>query len=183
MPLVRVAQVPNSRRFAPVALVICLAIALLGVALAPVLFGGESVAARTTTRGDVAARETVAYASLEEATVALGFAPTLPGALPAGSSIRGVNVLDGYILEIEYITDAGPLVYRTAQGNEDLSNGIDKYAYSANEQIGDITRTYFGSGESKLNVALWAADGFTFALLAPEGMSGGVLKAVAESVA
>ena len=56
------------------------------------------------------------------------------------------------------------------------------YNYTATETIDGIARGYAGVSEKKLNAAVWACDGTSYALLAEEGLDAWAMRQLAESV-
>ena len=176
----------RARRSAGVAIVLCLLVATLAALLAPMLVGGETVF--TLTRPVVAEVYTqppaTAYASLDDALAALPFEAELPLLLQSTPNLPSTAcVLEGNVLEITYSTNKGTIIYRTAEGSEDLSYSDVSYAYTASEEDDGVTRTYSGPTEHFLNQAVWAANGRTYVIIASAGLSADMMHQVAASVA
>lgn len=179
---------PRRRALPALMLLICLVLAIVTVLLVPNLTGEATAGtqARPQSRQPESAapvsREAVTYEGYDEAAAQLAFSPRLPEAIPEGYGLTAVRVLDGSILELEYSTGRDTLVYRTAEGNEDLSDTLTEFAYSATTEASGVTRTYAGAGEEKLNLAVWAEAGYTFALVSQDGVAAAEFVAMAESV-
>lgn len=167
-------------------LFLCLALAVLTTVLVPLLVGGASpvIAGEPTVLAvsSQAPKSQNSYTSLEEAQQELGFVPQYPVRMPEGSQLRVIRVVEGKMLEMEYSVGSVTLLYRTAQGNEDLSDPARTYAFSTTES-GDLVCCYAGATENKLCLAAWADDGCTFAIQASNDIAADTMKEIVLGVA
>ncbi|MGD9559684.1 MAG: hypothetical protein AB7V55_03655 [Oscillospiraceae bacterium] len=161
----------------------CLAVAVLMVLLVPILVGG---APPSTSQVEAAinTQNIATFNSPREAREFLAIQTGLPTALPEGYGVAGSRVVDGKIIEIDITNGKANLVFRTAQGNEDLSGtDYDEYSYTATETVNDVARGYAGVSDKKLNMAVWADGEFTYAIVADNAIPAEQMKLIAESVA
>lgn len=176
------AQQAHSKRAGYLVFSLCLVLAVLAVMFVPLLARGETaVSASAGAALTQQAENAVAYNSVEEAVAVLGFNAALP-TLPQGAAASAVRVLDGKVLEVSYQLGKDSFVYRTAQGNDDISGDTHTYAFSTTEEAGGVARSYQGPTEKFLNLAVWAAGGNTYAIVAEGGLAAETLKEIAQSI-
>ncbi len=174
----------HHRRVSTLILLMCIVVAVLIVLLVPLLVGGatpSASAAAVPTVEDVQ-RTATSYTSVQKAADHLGFAPSLPAELPEGYTLQAVNVLDGTVLELTYSNGKQEVLYRTAPGSEDLSWDTTEYAFTVNEELDGVTRSYAGVAAQKLSVVVWAKGNDSYALVAPAGLSSEEMHLLAEHV-
>lgn len=151
-----------------------LALALLAVLVMPLLTGGAATAAPLVAVQQV---NSVSVTSLSEARQLLGFSPATPEALPQGYSLAELKVLDGHIMEAVYTDGKNTMVYRTAQGKEDLSGDDQEYPYMATETgVDGIARSFSGVNVEKVNLAVWSDGQSSFSVFAKETVDAKVMK-------
>lgn len=172
----------SAKKAGPVILILCLVIAILAVLLIPVFVNGNTPASRGAMRLAAVQHDVAEYQNLSDAVAKAGFTPSLPTALPEGTKLVAIRTLDSSVLEMEYRINSQVLVLRTAPGNGDLSDTAADYPFIANEDAAGVTRSYMGSSASQFNLAMWADNGYSYALVAPSGMDAVVVRQVAESI-
>lgn len=174
----------HHRKVSSLILIGCIVLAVMTVLLVPMLVGGAPAQAAPEAAPVPTEAETLAVADLAEASQELGFDATLPATLPAEYQLAAINVVNGDVLEMEYtnVNGKAPIIYRTAPGSDDLTWDETEYAFTVTEEEGGVTRSYAGVAEQKLSVALWAGDGYSYAVVAPDGIDAEALHIVAESV-
>lgn len=187
-PVVVQPSARRTRKLGGAVLVACLAIAVLMVALVPMVVGGAAPAASQGARavtGDAAAEHSyVDYSSVKEAVAALELKAATPKALPEGYSLTACKVVDGSILELTMTDGRATVLFRTAAGNEDLSwVDPEQYNYHASESVGNITRSYMGATESSFKAAVWAARSHSYAIVSDLALDADVMRQLAESIA
>lgn len=171
------------KRATPLLLFACLALAILTVLLVPLLVGGAAPADSSSHAATAVSYASQNVASPKAAEQALGFAPRLPATLPEGYSATAYRTLENGVFEVEYSTDKGVILFRTAPGKEDLSGDLTEYAYTLTETVDGVARSYAGVAEQKLSLAVWADDTASYAIISPEGADAQNIKTMAESVA
>ena len=168
----------------PVILLCCLVLALGVVLAAPLLAGGAAVV-------PVSSQETAIpyysvrqpFPSVEAAAASLGFTPQVPAVLPEGYASDSIAVLDGTVFEQVYKNGNDEIVYRVAAGSDDLTFTDTAYQYTATQDAGGISRTYEGGSDKKLNICVWCNGGYSYALVAPDGIPAESMRQMTESVA
>ncbi|MDL2323810.1 hypothetical protein LJC61_01485 [Ruminococcaceae bacterium OttesenSCG-928-A16] len=177
----------HTRRAGWVIMLLCLALAVLSAVLVPLLVGGASpaIAAEPAVRATAAApvRAESSYTDLRTAEQELGFTPALPATMPANTVLTAIRVVDGDMLEMEYVLDNVTLLYRTAQSNEDLSDANRTYTFTTTQEEDGVARMYSGSTENKLSLAVWAEGGKTYAIQTSNEINAETMKEIALSVA
>lgn len=163
--------------------IICLVMAIAAALALPMVLQGQTAAATPTGLGSAASgyTEAVSYGSIGDAVAAVGFEAKFPAMLQESATLTQVQVLDGSVLEAQYSTSKGTVIYRTAVGNDDISGVSTSYAYSSTETSGEIARTYSGVTANVLSLAVWAHDGYTYAIIA-DSIDSETMHAIAESV-
>lgn len=175
----------RAKMVAPFLVVVGLVIALLAVLFVPLLVSGTEPATQRDSRAvelPALGAEVANYDSVQEAVDHLDFSPHTPQTMPEGYTCTAARVLDNEVLEIEYKNGGDVVVYRTARGNEDLSEDTNEYAFSAIENVDGTNRSYSGSDENKLHVAVWLNGNNSCVVTADKGVQADVIKAFAESV-
>lgn len=169
-----------------VVLILCLVMAVATALVLPLVLQNQTMAATTPNRlatAEVQPEQVATYNSVAEATAALGFSPQLATALEQSATLTGVKVLDNSVLEMTYVMGNDTVVYRTAQGSDDISGVYDTFAYSGTEEASGVLRTYSGVTADVLSLAVWANGGYTYAIIANDGLSADTMRTIAESVA
>lgn len=172
----------HHRKVSSFILVACIVLAVMTVLVVPLLVGGAAAPSSVPAEAAPAQAEVRAVSTMGEAGQALGFEAAAPAALPDGFELSAIRVVDGSVLELEYAGGKTPVVYRTASGSDDLTWTDAEYAFTVTEEVDGVTRSYAGVAEQKLSVALWAEGGYSYALVASEGMDAEALRLMAESV-
>ena len=176
----------RSGKVGAVVLGLCLVMAVATALVLPLVLQNQNMAATNPTRlasAEVQPEQVVAYNSVAEATAVLGFNHQLPATLQQNATLTGVNVLDGRVFEMTYVMGKDTVVYRTAQGSDDISGVYETYAYSGTEEATGVLRTYSGVTEDVISLAGWANGDYTYAVIASSGVDADTMRSIAESVA
>ena len=187
-PIVVQPSARRTMRLGGIVLIACLAIAILMVALVPMVVGGAAPAASQGARAvatEVAPEHSyVDYPSISEAVAALELRAATPKTLPEGFSLTACKVVDGSILELTLTDGRATVLFRAAAGNDDLSwVDPEHYNHHASETVGSITRSYMGATEENVKVAVWAARSHSYAIVSDLALDAGVMRQLAESIA
>lgn len=169
------------------ALLACCLIALLSVLVVPEFVSGatpEDVAsARAASSLAQEVQAVQSYGSVAEAMEAAGLRVALPASQPEGYLLTDARVVDGKMLELQYLFGRQEILFRVAQGKDDLSGAdLTTFAYTATETVDEVTRSYAGASEKKYSLAVWANKGYSFAIVANSDLEPAALVAMAESV-
>lgn len=170
----------RTRSSGPVLMVAGVMFALAIVLFAPLMAGGATTVASSTTTAQQE-EVLVSYSTVEQAQQALGFDAVLPQ-LPENATPTTVSVINETTLELVYNVGGSTLVYRTAKGSNDVSGDYTSYAFNQTEQVGQVTRCYSGVTNQKLNLVVWANDGYAYSLVAKDGLAADTFKEIAESI-
>ncbi len=190
MPAVVSSSARRTLKLGGILLAACLVLAVLLVALVPVLAGDAApVASQGSRAAGVpeaadAQRTHVAYPSTNQAIEALGVKVATPQVLPQGYALVACSVIDGNVLELSLANGDTTVQFRAAAGNDDLSwSDPLQYAFHASETTGRVTRSYMSDSEGRYRVAIWAARGRSYALVADAPLDADVMRQLAEGVA
>lgn len=170
------------KKAVPLLLCTCLLIAVSSVLLFPLLVGGSAPVDVSAASSKPQEYNVVSVTNYKEAQQQLGFSPKMPANVPEEYKLTALRILDNSILEAEYTSGKEKIIYRTAPGNEDLSGDTKEYPYTKTETVGDVARGYAGVAEKKLNIAVWATDGNSYAVMSKDGVDAEILVHIAESV-
>ena len=170
----------SAKKTGPLIMFFGLALALLAVLLMPLLTGGAAPAASAAASQQM---NSVSVTSLSEAQQLLGFSPEVPSAIPQGYTLTELKVLDGYMMEAVYTNGKTALVYRTAQGKEDLSGDDREYPYMATETGADgVARSFYGVNLEKVNSAVWSDGEYSFSVYTKDTVDAEMMKEFVTSI-
>ncbi len=163
-------------------LVVGMVAALAMVLLAPLLVDGAPPAANAAMPAS-RAQHIMVFSSPRDALDYLGAKAALPGTLPEGYGVAASRVVDGTVLELEITNGSNQLVFCAAEGSDDLSGqDYEEYTYTATETTDGIARGYAGVSAQKLSMAVWANEGYAYAIVAEDGIDAAQMRDLAESV-
>lgn len=117
----------------------------------------------------------VSCTTLAEAEEQAGFSLTLP----ADCHISSLSVVPHTMIQANR---ADGLTIRKAVGNEDISGDYHPYSHSETVSVSGKSITLKGNGQLVM-VALWTADGYTYAIQSETGLSRDAMLALAAEVA
>ncbi len=183
MAAVKVRQQRRVHKMAPLLLIGCLLLAVLTVLFVPMLVDGAAPVSAPAATTSTVERTVAEYSTLQEAADVLGFTPVWPSVVPPDYHVTNYRVVDGTMLEIVFSSPSESVVFRMAPGSDDLSGISTDYAYTVTETVDGITRSYAGISAQKLNMAVWADDSFSYAVVVTAGIDATQMRAVAESIA
>lgn len=106
----------------------------------------------------------VEYKSVDEAKSKLSFTAPTPSYVPDGYSISYVGTIAGDTLQIFYRNGENEMVFRVAEGNDDISGDHNVYKNIKDINAGKITAKYRENGES--SGAVWTNGNLTFSIYA-----------------
>jgi len=127
----------------------------------------------------------VEYESFEEATEAAGFDITVPDA-PDGYDDVSYSVMDGNMIEIIWSDASGNEAYRIRKqpGSGDISGDYNDYSEAETVGVGGKDVTVKGN-DGAVYVAIWEADGYTYAIdidMGGKGLSKDEVISMAETI-
>lgn len=147
--------------------------ALLGCEAGTVTLEGNTVKINT----DPSAENTVQipnpftdHTTLEDAAKAVGFDLDAPDKVN-GSSRRGIQTMDGEMIQIFYGDEDHEVLIRKAQGGEDVSGDYNSYAQVMTVDVNGTNVTVKGENDL-VYLAVWTNGGYTYSISARAGMSG-----------
>ena len=117
----------------------------------------------------------VTYDSLKAAASALDFTPIVPD--EAGKA--DVTIIAGDTLQLSWQEDETFFIYRTAEGDADISGDYNSWAATETVELCGRDTTLKGDGET-VSVVLWQQEGMTFSLTADPGVSVEKVEAIIE---
>lgn len=105
----------------------------------------------------------VPYESLADVKEVLSFDPVVPSVLPADFEQNKITSTGSDFLQIVY-TDSSDnrIVYRMAEGSEDISGDYNTYKINKEVKIGDLIVTM--RGNDKISNAVWVNGEFAFSV-------------------
>lgn len=136
--------------------------------------GQTEPASEPTTGGEESTSEVanpfVDCESAYDAAQVAGFDVTFPESVP-GCSERAYQAIEGQLVQCRYSEgDTGVLVRKGVDdGSGDLSGDYNEYPEVGTVGVGDLEVTERGS-EGLVHVAIWARDGYLYAIDADEGL-------------
>lgn len=109
------------------------------------------------------------YNTLDEAKKAVVFKALVPGAMPEGYTLSWVSTINDELFQISYKNGDSEILYRTAEGTEDISGDYNVYKNEKSLKIAGIDVTIKGNeGAAK---ATWTKDGLTYSIYADKEIS------------
>lgn len=109
------------------------------------------------------------YNTLDEAKKAVVFKALVPGAMPEGYTLSWVSTINDELFQISYKNGDNEILYRTAEGTEDISGDYNVYKNEKSLKIAGIDVTIKGNeGAAK---ATWTKDGLTYSIYADKEIS------------
>ncbi len=176
----------NSKFVIVLVLTLSLILALSTVLLVPLFVDGAEVttASSGATLAPAQPRSSQSFEAMSDAVAVLGFTPSVPNTTPDGYQLKEIRVLDGDILELEYVSDQDVLLFRTALGAEDLSlTDTSVYAFTLSDEDGSVVRSYLGESQEELYLAIWAQEEASYALLSEKGLNESDMASIAGNIA
>lgn len=109
------------------------------------------------------------YNTVDEAKKAVVFKALVPGAMPEGYTLSWVSTINDELFQISYKNGDNAILYRTAEGAEDISGDYNVYKNEKSLKIAGIDVTIKGNeGAAK---ATWTKDGLTYSIYADKEIS------------
>ena len=107
--------------------------------------------------------------TMEDAVQLAGFDFAIPETLPEGYSKSVILAIEKQMIEVDYTKDAEQEIYiRKAAGKDDISGDYNDYPQKSTVTIDGIEVTFKGNNDL-VNVALWQAGDYSFAIGANNG--------------
>lgn len=163
--------------------------AALAISLTACGGNANSSASQNNTSGSISENTQIPnpwteYASLAEAQAAAGFDLTLP-ALSADFTQSAFQVLPGEetILQVNFWTedDARQLNIRKAPGAQDISGDYNTYSVDETVSVDGVDVTVKGN-EDGYHLAIWTANGYTYAISSDAALTQDALTQLAAAV-
>lgn len=120
--------------------------------------------------------------SLAEAQKLTGFAFQVPDTID-GYADRTISVMDNSMTQVVYTNQKDQsILLRKAAGSEDISGDYNTYAQNSTIQVKGSAVTLKGN-DSKVFVAVWTQNGYTFAIDSDAGLSAAQITALVQAMA
>lgn len=110
------------------------------------------------------------FDTLDEAKKSLKFDAKVPENVPEKYKATIFSTISDEILEIIYSDGKNEIIYRTAQGTEDITGDYNKYAYIKKLKIKDADVIIKGNG-AKVYDVLCTKNNMTYSIFARNGIS------------
>lgn len=153
---------------------ICAAAAVLCVTLMPKLM--QQVEQQEQHMTGVMAVAPQYFDTLEEGLAAIDYDPVLPKEIEGG--VEGCSVMDGDMLEVSYSCG---ITWRTAPGGEDISGDYNTYEDVKTVRAASGAEITLKGGADGYTAAVWADNGFSFALYSDQPLSADAAMGVIDS--
>jgi hypothetical protein len=101
--------------------------------------------------------------TIEEAEKLIGFKVNIPTKLPEGYVQDSISVIDNEFIQVIYSNGENEICFRQAKGEEDISGDYNEYNETNTINVSGIDITTKGNN-SKVNLARWTKEGYTFAI-------------------
>lgn len=164
MPERKVISLPNIKKYVSVA-------ACLGVLLAGALAAGHMTGIFQPDDPNVAVVNGIAEVdTLEQLAAAVGFDVEERNVLPFEVESTAYISYWNELAEITYTGDGQTAVFRKSKGTENNSGDYGTYSAVEEINIGSLTATLKGSGETYM-LATWSADGYAYSIRLAKGIS------------
>lgn len=105
----------------------------------------------------------VSYTSLEQLRGATGFPFGVPSSLPAGYVSKNYWLIAGKTVQIAYDNGSDRIIYRAAQGDENISGVYRVYPTVKTIAVGNAKVTVKGRGNT-IHLAIWSNDGMSYSM-------------------
>lgn len=122
----------------------------------------------------------VDHATLSDAAKAAGFALSVPENV-SGSPRRGIQTMDGRMIQVFYGDEDNEVCIRKAPGGEDISGDYNTYAQVTALNVDGSNVTMKGEN-GLVRLAIWTGGGYTYSVSARGGMSSADMAALVRSV-
>lgn len=120
------------------------------------------------------------WASLEEAEAFIGFALSVPD-IPEDYDSCIIHTISTRVLELRYRSETDEINIRKAAGSEDISGDYNVYEQESRTAADGFDITVKSSG-TNCHLAVWANDGYTYAVSSRCGTDLNSLLAIVNSV-
>lgn len=105
-------------------------------------------------------------ASLEKA---VGFSVSMPEA-PQGYTLESIQDISGELAQLTFRSGTQSITYRVAKGSADVSGVYETFASDKTDSMNGISVRCRGNGQ-EIQLATWTADGMSYSIYAPDGLS------------
>lgn len=122
----------------------------------------------------------VEYDTLADAAAVTSFDLTVPDTLQ-GYEDRVIQVMGESLLQVLYANEDNNICIRKATGNEDISGDYNEYSHVQTAEVDGRNVTMKGN-DGKIMVAIWASDGYTYAVGSSAGMDSESITAIIQAV-
>ena len=119
--------------------------------------------------------------TMAQAESLAGFSLELPDQVPCGDGQAVIRAVNGAMIEVIYQSDTEKLVVRKGAGSQDISGDYQKYETQRTVTVDDRQVTIKGTGNT-VAVAIWADNGYTYAVSAAPGLETAELSALISGI-
>lgn len=122
----------------------------------------------------------VEYTSMEEAVAAAGFDMAVPETL-FDMPIALIRVMEDKLIEVVYDGGGQKITLRKAPGESDISGDYTLYSWLEVANVDGKAVTFKGA-DGAITVALWAVDGYSYAVRAEVALDRELMESVIDSI-
>ncbi len=120
--------------------------------------------------------------NIDELRKVLPFELKVPTLLPRGYKADGVATINKVMAQIRYSKKGNTIMYRMAQGTEDISGDTRQYAYDDMEEEDGLKVRMRGVDERRISVATWTDGTFTYSLFFSKPMHEEMVEEIVENI-
>ncbi|HBQ63434.1 MAG TPA: hypothetical protein DD727_00605, partial [Clostridiales bacterium] len=110
------------------------------------------------------------YTDVEALQEAVRFKVNLPARMPSQYKVEKIGSIDREVAQLTYSDGVNVIVYRTAQGSEDISGDYNEYPVQKTQTAAGMKVTLKGRGDL-IYLAVWSDQTCSYALSIPQGMA------------
>lgn len=110
------------------------------------------------------------YNTVDEAKKAVAFTVLMPDAMPEGYVFAGVSTINDELFQISYKNGDNEILYRTAEGAEDISGDYNVYEVCETEIVNSDEVKLKGDGKT-VYTAVWSEGESAYSLNSQNGLS------------
>lgn len=101
--------------------------------------------------------------TLQEAEELVDFKANILTKIPDGYVQDSIYVIGDDIIQVIYLNEDSEICFRQAKGEDDISGDYNEYNETNTINVNGVDITTKGNN-GKVNLAIWAKDGYTFAI-------------------
>lgn len=122
------------------------------------------------------------FESLEGALAELTYEAQLPSSMPEGYELSGCMLYEGAMLQLTYTNGENSIVYRTAEGSNDISGDYERYSEETTVENDAGVSIALKGNASGYHSARWTNGGMAYSLHSDVPLSESELLRIVNSV-